>query len=183
MTEKISATLLELAKAAAADFAKPNALGEFVESVEEEPGVTTFMWQSTHPGYLGWRVAAIVAHFGADEPATVSEVLLVPGVDSLVAPDWVPWSERLADYQALQAELEKQAALDAELAAAEGADLDDEVSDDDVSDDDDSDEGVSDEDSSDDEEDSLETEIDEEAEADSVEHHELLEDAEESGRE
>jgi hypothetical protein len=168
VTEKISATLLELAKSAAADFAKPNALGEFVESVEEEPGVTTFMWQSTHPGYLGWRVAAIVAHFGADEPATVSEVLLVPGVDSLVAPDWVPWSERLADYQALQAELEKQAALDAELAAAEGADLDDDDSD---------------EDSSDDEEDSLETEIDEEAEADSVEHHELLEDAEESGRE
>ncbi|MFM2031029.1 MAG: hypothetical protein RI927_649, partial [Actinomycetota bacterium] len=43
-----------------------------------------------------------------------SEIVLLPGPDSLVAPDWVPWSERLADYKALQLELEKQAALEAE---------------------------------------------------------------------
>jgi hypothetical protein len=38
---------------------------------------------------------------------------MVPGNDSLIAPKWVPWSERLADYQALQLELERQAFLDA----------------------------------------------------------------------
>jgi hypothetical protein len=38
---------------------------------------------------------------------------MVPGEDSLVAPKWVPWSERLADYQALQLELERQAFIDA----------------------------------------------------------------------
>ena len=171
MPKNSSAALLELAQAAAADFAKPNSLGEFVESVEEEPGVTTFMWQSTHAGYLGWRVAAIVAHFGGDEPATVSEVLLVPGVDALVAPDWVPWSERLADYQALQAELEKQAALDAELAAADAEDADDEDADFEDADDEDADV-----------EDSLEESVDQEAEADSLEAQELSEDAEETGR-
>jgi len=176
VTNNPSAALLELARAEAADFAKPNVLGEFVESVEEEPGVTTFMWQSTHAGYLGWRVAAIVAHFAGDDEATVSEVLLVPGVDSLVAPDWVPWSERLADYQALQAELEKQAALDAELAAAEGEDAD--------SDDADSEDADS-EDDDVDSEDSLEPSVDEEAEADSLEQDltaEEAEDAEETGR-
>lgn len=169
MTNNSSSALLELAKAAAADFAKPNALGDFVESVEEEPGVTTFMWQSTHAGYLGWLVAAIVAHFGGDEPATVSEVLLVPGADALVAPDWVPWSERLADYQALQAELEKQAALDAELAAAEGDDAED-------ADDEDADAEDT------DVEDSLEESDDPEAEADSIAANELSEDTEETGR-
>jgi len=169
VTNNSSSALLELAKAAAADFAKPNALGDFVESVEEEPGVTTFMWQSTHAGYLGWRVAAIVAHFGGDEPATVSEVLLVPGADALVAPDWVPWSERLADYQALQAELEKQAALDAELAAAEGDDSED-------ADDEDADAEDA------DVEDSLEESDDQEAEADSIVANELSEEAEETGR-
>jgi hypothetical protein len=169
VTNNSSSALLELAKAAAADFAKPNALGDFVESVEEEPGVTTFMWQSTHAGYLGWRVAAIVAHFGGDEPATVSEVLLVPGADALVAPDWVPWSERLADYQALQAELEKQAALDAELAAAEGDDSED-------ADDEDADAEDT------DVEDSLAESDDPEAEADSIVANELSEDAEETGR-
>jgi len=169
VTNNSSSALLELAKAAAADFAKPNALGDFVESVEEEPGVTTFMWQSTHAGYLGWRVAAILAHFGGDEPATVSEVLLVPGGDALVAPDWVPWSERLADYQALQAELEKQAALDAELAAAEGDDSED-------ADDEDADAEDT------DVEDSLAESDDPEAEADSIVANELSEDAEETGR-
>jgi hypothetical protein len=44
---------------------------------------------------------------------------MVPGEDSLIAPNWVPWAERLADYQALQVELEKQAALDAEEASVE----------------------------------------------------------------
>jgi len=169
VTNISSSALLELARAAAADFAKPNELGDFVESVEEEPGVTTFMWQSTHAGYLGWRVAAIVAHFGGDEPATVSEVLLVPGADALVAPDWVPWSERLADYQALQAELEKQAALDAELAAAEGDDSED-------ADDEDADAEDT------DVEDSLDESDDPEAEADSIVANELSEDAEETGR-
>jgi hypothetical protein len=59
---------------------------------------------------------------------------MMPGADSLVAPNWVPWSERLADYKALQAELEAQAALDAEEAAAlaEGSeDADDDDEDDD----------------------------------------------------
>jgi hypothetical protein len=81
----------------------------------------------------------------------------------------VPWSERLADYQALQAELEKQAALDAELAAVEGDDSED-------ADDEDAD-------AEDTEvEDSLEESDDQEAEADSIVANELSEDAEETGR-
>jgi hypothetical protein len=56
---------------------------------------------------------------------------MVPGEDSLVAPKWVPWSERLADYQALQLELERQAfidaanAIDEEEAAKAAAESDD----------------------------------------------------------
>ena len=63
-----------------------------------------------------WRWSVSVFQGEGDAPPTISEVLLVPGPDSLVAPDWVPWSERLADYKALQAELEAQAALEAEEA-------------------------------------------------------------------
>jgi hypothetical protein len=64
---------------------------------------------------------------------------MMPGADSLVAPNWVPWSERLADYKALQAELEAQAALEAEEAAAlaEGSE---EPDDDDEDDEDDEEE-------------------------------------------
>jgi hypothetical protein len=33
------------------------------------------------------------------DAATVSEVVLLPGKDSIVAPDWVPWSERRAEIE------------------------------------------------------------------------------------
>jgi hypothetical protein len=52
---------------------------------------------------------------------------MLPGDDALVAPNWVPWSERLADWKALQAELEAQAA--AEAAEAEAQALENEIED------------------------------------------------------
>jgi hypothetical protein len=53
---------------------------------------------------------------------------LLPGEESILAPAWVPWSERLADWKALQVELEAQAALEAAEAAEaeESADEDSE---------------------------------------------------------
>jgi len=63
-------------------------------------------------GYVGWTWS--VSLFANEEDTSVSEVNLMPGEDSLIAPNWVPWSERLADYKALQVELEAQAALEAE---------------------------------------------------------------------
>jgi hypothetical protein len=51
---------------------------------------------------------------------------LLPSAESLVAPDWIPWSERLADYKALQAELEAQAFLDAAEADEDSEDDSDE---------------------------------------------------------
>jgi hypothetical protein len=99
---------------AAVEAASRNAVGFFIESIEEDEGVVTYLFEGKLKGYVGWRWS--ISIFKGDEASepTVSEVLLVPGPDSLVAPDWVPWSERLADYKALQAELEAQAALDAE---------------------------------------------------------------------
>jgi hypothetical protein len=58
---------------------------------------------------------------------------MLPGDDALVAPNWVPWSERLADWKALQAELEAQAA--AEAAEAAEAEADEEASDEDEAED------------------------------------------------
>ena len=44
-----------------------------------------------------WTVS--IARVGDDEP-TVLEAELLPREGALLAPDWVPWAERLADYQA-----------------------------------------------------------------------------------
>jgi hypothetical protein len=118
--------LRERAKLAAIESAPKNGVGDFLQMIEEEENVFTFLFASKMKGYSGWTWS--VSLFATDDDTTVSEVNLMPGEDSLVAPNWVPWAERLADYKALQAELEAQAALEA--AEAEDAESDeDEASD------------------------------------------------------
>jgi hypothetical protein len=102
------------AEVAAKAAALPKELGTFIESIEDGEGIISFFWNATQPGYVGWRWSVTVAQIDPSSEPTLCEVVLIAGDDSLAAPKWVPWSERLADYQALQAELEKQAALDAE---------------------------------------------------------------------
>jgi hypothetical protein len=104
----------DFARNALIESAGRNKVGNFIEVFEEEGGVATFLFENNQKGYVGWRWSITVYQSTKSAPATVSEIVLLPGPDSLVAPDWVPWSERLADYKALQIELEKQAALDAE---------------------------------------------------------------------
>lgn len=130
MPKQNVATLQETAYAAAVEAAPRNGVGSIVDTIDEGDGVTTFLFEAKLKGYVGWRWSITVFEQADSAAATVSEVLLMPGADSLVAPDWVPWSERLADYKALQAELEAQAALDA--AEAEDADDDDDEDDDDL---------------------------------------------------
>ncbi len=104
--------LRERARMAAIESAPSNGVGDFLSQIEEEQNVTTFVFAAKMKGYVGWTWT--VSLFTDEDTATVSEVNLMPGDDSLVAPNWVPWAERLADYKALQAELEAAAAEDAE---------------------------------------------------------------------
>lgn len=80
---------------AAADLgagAASTAVGAHLEAITEFDGAVTHQFAAEQPGYRGWRWSVTVA--GAD-PVTVSEVVLLPGVDALVAPAWVPWDERV----------------------------------------------------------------------------------------
>ena len=114
MPKTFSDSTKNLARAAAVEASQRAAVGDFIETIDEGDNVVTFLFENKQKGYVGWRWS-VTLHVGEpNDEATVSEVLLMPGPDSLIAPNWVPWSERLADYKALQAELEAQAALDAE---------------------------------------------------------------------
>jgi len=104
--------LRDRARLAAVEAAPKNGVGDFLTQIEEDGNVYTFLFASKMKGYVGWTWS--VSLFANDEDTSVSEVNLMPGEDSLIAPNWVPWSERLADYKALQVELEAQAALEAE---------------------------------------------------------------------
>lgn len=121
MTKSAALEQKAFAKSALIQAAGVSKVGNFIEVSEEGEGVATFLFENNHKGYLGWRWSVTVFQLSKNDPATISEILLMPGPESLVAPDWVPWSERLADYKALQLELEKQAELESEESSEEDA--------------------------------------------------------------
>ncbi|WP_150958775.1 DUF3027 domain-containing protein [Microbacterium testaceum] len=124
----------DLALAALHEITAAYTIGPAAGYVAEDDGAVSLRFHTRLAGYPGWFWTVTVAVVDGSEP-TVLEVELLPGDGALLAPDWVPWATRLAEYQAAQA-----------AAAVE----DDEDSDDEDSDDDDSDE---DDDSDDEDED------------------------------
>lgn len=70
-------------------------VGEHVSLVSEGDRVVTHFFECKEPGYRGWRWAVTVARASRAKNVTLDETVLLPGPDSLLAPEWVPWSERL----------------------------------------------------------------------------------------
>jgi DUF3027 family protein len=73
----------------------PAAVGAHLESLAEDDGSVTHYFAAEQGGYRGWRWAVTLAAPSPEEPATVSEVVLIPGAEALVAPGWVPWERRV----------------------------------------------------------------------------------------
>ncbi|MFJ4834754.1 DUF3027 domain-containing protein [Streptomyces sp. NPDC088747] len=93
--DRLCAEAIDLARAAAEEAAAPGVVGEHVELVSEGDRVVTHFFECKEMGYRGWRWAVTVARASRAKLVTLSETVLLPGPDSLLAPEWVPWSERL----------------------------------------------------------------------------------------
>lgn len=87
---------VDAARAAAVEVAG-SAVGDHLgaEVEGDEPNVVTHSFATTDPAYVGWRWAVTVVRAEDAEGATVDEVVLLPGTGALLAPAWVPWSERI----------------------------------------------------------------------------------------
>lgn len=140
---------LRIAREALAEFTRPTEVGDLLSETVGDDGVTTLEFATATPGYPGWRWTVSIAQVDGEAP-TVLEAELLPGDGALLAPDWVPWSERLEEYRAHQAEL----AAEAE-AEGEAADDADELDDDDLDEDEDADDEDADDEDLDDDEDDL----------------------------
>jgi len=88
------AAAVEFAATAAREVAG-DAVGEHLGVRADGDRVVTHSFASHQPGYSGWRWAVTVARAPRSRHVTVDEVVLLPGEDALLAPEWVPWSERL----------------------------------------------------------------------------------------
>ncbi|MBN9213539.1 MAG: DNA primase [Microbacterium sp. SCN 70-200] len=128
----------DLAVAALHDITPAVTVGPAAGYTLEEGGVVSLRFENTMPGYPGWFWTVSLTVVEDAEP-TVLEVELLPGDGALLAPDWVPWAVRLAEYQAAQAALAAERAEAAGDEDDQGDDLDDDDLDDDDVDDDDQD--------------------------------------------
>lgn len=105
----------DLALAALSEITPQATIGDPAQYRVEADGVVSLRFANRLSGYPGWFWTVSLARVEDAEP-TVLEVELLPGDGALLAPEWVPWAVRLAEYHATQA------ALAAESGAEEPAD-------------------------------------------------------------
>lgn len=93
--DRLCAEAVELAREAVEETADPAMIGEHLEAVADGDRVVTHFFECLEPAYRGWRWATTVARASRAKVVTLDETVLLPGRDALLAPEWVPWSERL----------------------------------------------------------------------------------------
>ncbi len=100
--ESVPAFEVDPALAAAVDLARALAVevaggevGDHLGLEVDDAFVVTHSFAAMEKGYVGWRWAVTVARGDGHDEITVDEVVLLPGSGALLAPEWVPWSERV----------------------------------------------------------------------------------------
>lgn len=86
---------VELAREAAELESGGLGVGDHVGAQMEGEHIATQRFTCTNPGYVGWEWSVVVARPDAGADPTVCEVVLMPGAQALIAPEWVPWSARI----------------------------------------------------------------------------------------
>lgn len=94
--DAVLAAAVDLARESAERVADhPGDVGEYLGTAVEGDRVVSHRFASAQKGYRGWAWTVTVARHPRSRAATVSEVELLPTPQALLAPAWVPWSERL----------------------------------------------------------------------------------------
>jgi hypothetical protein len=83
------------ARQALAEFTRPGDVGNYAGAQMLADRLANLRFECTMPGYRGWTWVVTVARFPRSRVATVDETELLPGPSAVLAPQWVPWAERL----------------------------------------------------------------------------------------
>jgi hypothetical protein len=70
-------------------------VGDHLGHHAEGERVVSHYFACTRAGYRGWRWSVTLTRAPRQKLVTVDEVVLIPGDDAIVAPEWVPYKERL----------------------------------------------------------------------------------------
>lgn len=114
MTSK--STEQELALAALIEVCEPGSVGDFVGEKEISKNDLEISFNCTMPAYKNWNWQVVLSRTDKKSPYTISEIVLLASENALLAPAWVPWAERIAEFRK-QLREEGRAATDAEADA------------------------------------------------------------------
>ncbi|OBB05429.1 hypothetical protein A5668_17005 [Mycolicibacterium fortuitum] len=93
--EAVLSGAADQARAALIEFSGEGAVGEYLGVIIEDASSATHRFLADLPGYRGWQWAVVVAAYPGADHATISELVLIPGPTALLAPEWVPWEDRV----------------------------------------------------------------------------------------
>lgn len=120
--DAVLAAAVETARQGLLEITGEEEIGAHVGVTIEADRLLTHRFEANRRGYAGWQWYATLARVPRGKVATVCEVGLLPSGKALLAPEWVPWSERVrpediaADKEQAEAE---EAAADAGDSAAD----------------------------------------------------------------
>ena len=82
--------------AAIADAEMASQVGDFISiDSDADNRVSTLLFEADLSGYKGWRWCVTVAEIEESATQTICDVVLLPGPDSLLAPDWIDYRDRI----------------------------------------------------------------------------------------
>ena len=127
--DEILAAAKDVALQGVQEIAPAHSIGLVHHVRAEEERLSTHLFECTLPGYRGWFWFATLSRAPRSRVATICEVGLLPGDDALIAPDWVPWADRVrpedleenaAQESTVQENAESAEATEAEESAESG---------------------------------------------------------------
>lgn len=109
--DTLLAEAVDTARLSLAEIAGESEIGEHLGVEAEGERLVTHRFISHKKGYQGWTWFATLARVprAKAKDLTVCEVGIIAGEDSLLAPAWVPWADRLAKEEIEAAEAEHSA--------------------------------------------------------------------------
>ena len=88
---------LELARSAAiADAGSADLVGADVSvEIDDDGRLETYLFEAHLAGYKGWRWCVTIAIVDKKSEPTICDVVVLPGPDALLAPEWVAYRDRI----------------------------------------------------------------------------------------
>lgn len=93
--DTVAAEAVDAARTALLDLVPEGDVGEYLGHRAEAAKVVTHLFECRQRGYRGWRWSVTVARAPRQKTVTVDEVVLLPGAEAVLAPEWLPWRERI----------------------------------------------------------------------------------------